>query len=35
MREEERRRDYRKQIDDYHKVLGEERLDLSKKQKAD
>lgn len=33
-REGERRRDYRMQIDDYHRILGEERLDLSKKQKA-
>lgn len=34
-REEERRRDYKKQVDDYHKILGEERLDLSKRQKAE
>lgn len=30
----ERRRDYRVQVDDYHKVLGEERYDLSKIEKA-
>lgn len=34
MRENERRRDYRMQIEDYHKILGEERLDLTAKQKA-
>jgi len=34
-RENERRRDYRSQIDDFHKILGEERLDMSKKQKAE
>ena len=31
---EERRKDYKKQVDDYHHVLAEERYDLSKVEKA-
>lgn len=35
LREEERRRDYRHQIDDYTKIVAEEVKDISKKQRAE
>ena len=34
-REQERRRDYKKQMDDYSKILGEERLQEAPREKAD
>lgn len=35
VREDERRRDYRKQVDDYHRVLDHQNRDLSKKERAE